>query len=240
MRGTLTIARRELASMFRLPVGWVTIALFAVVSAAVFVIATLHPGEPASLRAFFVFASGLLIVLAPAISMRLLSEEQRSGTIEPLMTAPVSDLAIAAGKYLAACAYLVLMLVPTLVLVALLSMIANGPLDPGPILAGYLSLVLAGTLYLAIGLVASALTASQTLAFLGTFLALLVILAAPRQVGIRLPEPYSSWAFALSITDRIDDFAKGIIDTGHIVFFVSTAAWFVLVAYVVLASRRWR
>lgn len=240
MTSTVTIAQRELASMFRLPVGWVTIALFLLVSSAVFVIATLRPGEPASLRAFFVFAGPLLIVIAPAISMRLLSEEHRAGTIEPLMTAPVTDLDIVLGKYVAACLFLVLMLVPTLALVALLALIADGPLDPGPILAGYLSVLLAGMLYLAIGLVASALTTSQTLAFLGTFLALLVILAAPRQLGARLPEPYSTWAFSLSITDRIGDFAKGIIDTAHIVFFLSTSAWFVLLAYVALGSRRWR
>ena len=85
MRGSLTIATRELSSMFRLPVGWVVIALYALLTGCVFGLVILLPGQAASMRLFFAISGWLLLPVVPAISMRLLSEEYRAGTIEPLL-----------------------------------------------------------------------------------------------------------------------------------------------------------
>lgn len=240
MRGTLSITRRELASLFRVPVGWVVIALYLLVTGVVFQLFTVRPGEVASMRSFFELSAMLLFVVAPAVSMRLFSEEFRSGTIESLMTAPVGDLAMVTGKYLGAVAFLVAMLAPTLSYVGVLALIADGRLDPGPIVAGYASLLLAGMMYLAVGTLISTLTASQTLAFLGTFLALLGLLVGPGLAGPRVPEPFSSWVFALSIGRRVEDLAKGVIDLAHLAFFLGLAGFFLMAAYVSLSSRRWR
>ncbi|MEM9373439.1 MAG: ABC transporter, partial [Planctomycetota bacterium] len=95
MRGVRTIASREVGSLFRLPVGWIVVALYAFLSAVVFVQFTLIPGSPATLRYFFATAAWMMVPVAPAISMRLLAEETRSGTLEMLRTAPVGDLSVA-------------------------------------------------------------------------------------------------------------------------------------------------
>lgn len=235
-----TVARRELASFFRLPVGWVVIALFLLFSAFTFWRVAVTPGEVASLRLFFQTTAFLLIVIAPAVSMRLISEEIRAGTLESLMTSPAADLSVVGGKFLGAAGFLVAMLLPTLVYVVLLCVLAEPAPDPGPILAGYLSVLLVGLLYLSVGLLASTMTASQTLAFLGTFLFLLLFLLSPGLVSPYLPAPLDEWLLGLSVQRRVDDFAKGVLDTSHVVYFLSLTLWFLLLAWVSLGSRRWR
>ncbi len=240
MRTTLAIASRELSSLFRLPVGWVVIALYALLTGCVFSLVILVPGQAATMRMFFAVSGWVLLPVVPAVSMRLLSEEYRSGTIEPLLTSPVSDAAVIAGKYLGACAFLVLMFVPTLIHVVILVSLSDPRPDAGPIVAGYLSLALVGALYLSVGLLVSSLTANQTLAFLATLFLLLLIVTA----GLVSLERVPAWARpvlgAVSIRARLDDFAKGVIDTSHIVFFLGASAWFVTLAALCLQSRRWR
>lgn len=240
MRDTLTIAKRELASFFRLPVGWITIGLYAFLSGIVFCLMILVPGQPATLRALFSISGWLLLPVVPAISMRLVSDELRSGTIEPLMTSPAGDAAIIVGKYLGAAAFLVLALAPTLLQAAALWVLSDPHPDLGPMASGYLSLVLAGMLFLSVGLLASTLTSNQTLAFLSTFFVLLLLLL----LSVIGPAPIPAFArpvvAALAIGPRLSDFARGVIDTTHIVFFASTSIFFLALAYVALQSRRWR
>jgi ABC-2 type transport system permease protein len=240
MSATIAIARREISSMFRLPVGWVVIALFALLTGCVFAYLTFIPGDVASMRLFFAVSGWLLLPVVPAISMRLVSEELRSGTIEALLTSPVSDFGVVLGKYAGGFVFLVLMLVPSLAHVVILSVLSDPRPDPGPIIAGYTSLLLTGALYLAVGLFVSSLTSNQTLAFLGTLFAILLLLLLGTVQPERLPEAARPAVRFLSIRGRIDDFAKGVIDTSHVVFFLSGAAWFVVLAAISLQSRRWR
>jgi len=237
LTGAWAIARREFAAFFRLPTGWVVVALYLLLSGIVFA-ATLRPGEPASLRSFFYMSSWLLLFVAPAVSMRLVSEEVRTGTLEPLMTAPVSDWAIGVGKYAGGLGFLVVMALPTLLYVGLLEWVSDP--DYGPILAGYVGLLLVGMLYIAIGLLASAATSSQTVAFLGTLFFLLLAQAATTQGAAYLGPPFDKPLYAASVQLRLGDFAKGMIDTGHVVFFAAGSAWFVALSVLVLQSRRWR
>lgn len=236
LSATRALALREFASYFRVPLGWVVIALFTLLSGVLFAI-TLEPGAPASLRAFFGLATWTMLFVAPAVSMRLLSEESRAGTLELLTTSPVRSVAIALGKYLGACGFLVAMLAPTLVYVGALEAVADP--DYGPILTGYLGLILSGMVYLAVGLLASTLTASQTSAFLGALFTLLLLRIGSLQGGA-LPEPWSDVAFALSLDLRVEDFAKGVVDVGGVVFFLAASAWFVALSAVALEARRWR
>ncbi len=240
MSQTLTIARRELASFFRLPVGWITIALYALLSGLVFCLTILLPGQPATLRALFSISGWILLPVVPAISMRLLSDELRSGTIEPLMTSPASDAAIVVGKYLGAAAFLILALVPTLLQVGALWLFSEPRPDPGPVASGYLSLILAGMLFLAVGTLASALTSNQTLAFLSTFFVLLILLLLSVIGPGPIPAPARPIVAAIAIGPRLADFARGVIDTSHIVFFISATVFFLALAYAALQSRRWR
>lgn len=242
MGAAWAIARRELASMFRMPVGWVVIALFLLLTASMFVLG-LAPGQPASLRDFFSVSAWLLMPVAPAISMRLLAEERRTGSDEPLLTAPVSDGAVVLGKYAGAWLFMACMMAPTLIYPAVLWSVSDPTPDPGPVVAGYLSLMLQGSLYLAIGTAVSAMTSSQTLAYLATLLPILGLLLLSAGAGDAygaLPEWLRRMVELVSVRARAADFARGIIDTSHVVFFAAASAWCLFAAHTALDARRWR
>lgn len=240
MRTFASVAARELSSFFRLPVGWIVIALYLFLTGFIFVSRILLPGEPATMRDFFFTASWMLLPVAPAISMRLFSEELRSGTIETLMTAPVTDLAVVLGKFAGAAAFLVAMIAPTLIHVGLLFAFSDPRPDAGPILAGYLSLILVGLMFLAAGTFFSTLTSNQTLAFLATLFFILVLLLISTFGADKAPRAVQPILAALALGPRLADFGKGIIDTSHIVFFLTFTGWFLMLAYLGLGSRRWR
>ncbi len=238
MTGSLTIARRELMSYLRTPVGWVVMALYLLLSGFFIAFGTLQPGEPASMRGFFGVSQWLLLIVAPAISMKLLADEKRSGTMESLMTSPVSDWQIAIGKYLGAVFFLLCMIAPTLLYVGLLELLADP--DYGPIVAGYLVLVLVGMVYLSVGLLASTLTESQIVALLATLFFFLILEVVSVRGGGLVGEPYDRAFYAMSIQLRIADTAKGIIDSAHIVFLGAICVFFVVLSAVTLEVRRWR
>lgn len=239
MSAAWTIATREFRSFFRVPLGWVAMALYLLIAGLVFGRGVLVPGSPATMRDFFGLSGFLLLPIVPAITMKLLSEEAKQGTIEPLMTAPVGDLSIILGKFMGAAMFLLTVLAPTLLHVALLWMFSQPRMDLGPVLAGYLSLGLLGSVYLALGLLVSSLTANQTLAYLVTFIGLLALLLVGTEI-VELPAGLAGLASRLAIRPRLADFAKGVVDLSHVVFFLSATCWFLVLAYVALASRRWR
>ncbi len=238
MRPLLTIAHRELFSMFRVPAGWIIIALFTFLTAVLFVNLTVIPGQPGTLRYFFSYSSWLLIPIAPAISMRLIAEEYRSGSFEALRTTPAGEWSLAMGKYLASVLFLILMLVPTLVYPATLFLISEPAPDLGPVFSGYLMLVLVGSLYLAVGLVASALTPSQTLAFLGTLMALVLWMVITSMVATKASVALHSVLGRLSIATRINELSKGVIDTSTVSFFLIGILWMIVLTTGVLEIRR--
>lgn len=238
MSRMLTIAQRELSSMFRVPAGWIIIALFAFLTGVLFVNQTLIPGQPGSLRYFFMYAGWLLIPIAPAVSMRLMSEEYRSGSFEALRTAPAGDWSVTLGKYLGSVAYLILMLVPSIVYPIVLFLVSEPAPDWGPILAGYLMLLLVGMLYLAIGMLASSLTASQTLAFLGTVMSLILLMVLTSVIANQLSVEWAQALHALSITERVSELAKGVIDTSTVAFFLIGSVWMLVLGAGALEIRR--
>jgi len=240
MNKVMVLAARELGSMFRTPVGWIVIALYLFLTGLVFATNTLIPGQPATMRYFFSTSALLLIPIAPAVSMRLFAEEYRSGTIEILGTTALGPWTLAAGKLLGSVVFLVLMLAPTLVYPVLLFVLSDPNPDPGPIIAGYLGLVLVGTLYLSIGQLASALTSSQTLAFLATLMLLVLLSLASTQLPARVPPPFDLALLQLSIDRRVRDFSIGILDSAHVVFFLSAVGLMLTLTASTLAMRRWR
>ncbi len=238
MTPLLAVAKREFASFFRTPLGWIVIAAFQAISGLFFVARVLVPGEPATMRAFFSVWWALLMFIAPAISMRLMSEEARTGTLEPLLTSPVSEASVVIGKYLAGVGLLLTMLVPTFSLAGVLLALSRP--DPGPVAAGYLGITLLGMLYISVGLLASTLTSSQTLAFLLTLAALVLCDAMASLGAASMPPGVASIVYAISPNLRTADFARGIIDLGNVGFFLIASAWFVGLSALVLQSRRWR
>lgn len=235
-----SVATREFGSLFRVPVGWIVIALFVFLTGVVFAVSVLNPGSPASMRGVFGVSTVLVILVAPAISMRLISEELRTGTYEVLVSSPIAPWQIAAGKYIAAMAFLAVMLVPMLLHFAVLIVVSEPKPDPGPVLAGMLSLLLLGSLCVSLGLLASSLTESQTLAFLGTVLSLVAWVLATQVAPAYAPEWLGEALASASVTRRIDDFARGVIDLTHVAFFLTISAWLVFASGVALELRRWR
>ena len=237
--GVMTIARRELVGLFYSPIAYVVLALFALGSSLIFVDG-FGAGAAATMRGTFGGVVWLMIFLVPAISMRLVSEEFRSGTIEPLMTAPISDAQVIAGKWLGAMGFFLVLLVPLVIQAMVLEMTASP--DRGPIFTGLLGLALVGGLYLAIGIFASATTQNQIIAFLLTVFIISLLTFGmfflPRAgfVGPGLREAM----FYLNVNGQYEDFNKGLIDTSNFVYFATGIGLFLFLAVKVLESRRWR
>jgi ABC-2 type transport system permease protein len=239
MRNICAIMQRELLSLFCSPIGYIVIAGFLLITGvSVLWTGSFSPGKPATLREVFFWTPWVLTVIVPAISMRAIAEEYRSGTIESLMTAPVSDAQLVLGKYLASLIFYVIMLAPTLVYLVLMRVYGNP--DMGASLAAYLGLLLVGMMFLAFGLFASSLTSNQVVAWiLGWVPLLLFACLAFFVVGL-----VHGWVRAVfqqvNVIGRFDEFSRGLITTDGVLFFLVGTALFLFLAVKVVESRRWR
>jgi ABC-2 type transport system permease protein len=221
------ILKRELFAFFVTPLAWVLIVCFLVVQGLHFFLLVDHfagmadAGDETPLSAFFgntVLFYLVLLVLVPPMTMRLFAEERRSGTIESLMTAPVSTAAVVLGKYAAVLVTYVAMWAPTLLYLVILG--RTGPLDWRAAGSAYLGVFLVGAAYLAIGLCASALTRSQFLAMVWTALILLVlfVLGVGEFVTREGSLVHEVCAY-VSVWAHMNDFAAGLIDSRRLVFY---------------------
>lgn len=238
MTNTLTIARREFSSFFFSPIAYVVMCVFVLLASLMFLMTTFAPNEPATMRNLFFWLVWILVFIVPAISMRLMSEELRSGTIETLMTAPVSDTAVVLGKWLGGLGFFAVTLGLTLIYVMLLALWAEP--DYGPIFTGYIGLLLVGGLYMAIGTFASVLSRNQIIAFLLTLFIILLLTVVTYFVPRFLPAEMASSVYYINVNEQYNDFAKGLIDTSNFVFFFSGIALFLVLAVKAIESRKWR
>ena len=236
MKGTLTIARRELRSYFTSPVAYVVTAAFLVVTGYLFTV-ILSLSREASLRYLFGNMSVILLIISPALTMRLLAEEQRSGTIELLLTAPIRDHEVVLGKFIASLGLLATMLALTLYYPLLLFLYGNP--EKGHIISGYLGTLLLGAAFLSIGLFASSLTANQIVAAVLTFMALLLLWLIGSAAQLAGPGLGDVLGY-LAIDQHFNDFTRGIIASRAVVYFLSVVAVFLFATVRVLESRRWR
>lgn len=236
MRNTLAIAERELKAYFVSPIAYVLTALFLLISGYLFSVILLNTNE-ASLRYLVSNLSVIWLFITPALTMRLLAEEARSGTIELLLTNPVRDVEVVLGKYLGVLGLLLVMLAFTLYYPALLFIFGNP--DRGPMVAGYLGVILQAAAFLAVGLLASSLTQNQIVAAVLTF-AILLIMWLSESVANFIGKPASDVMRYLSVTSHSQDFARGVIDTTHVVYFLSVVAAALFLTFLSLQTRRWR
>lgn len=181
-----------------------------------------------------------LVVIVPVLCMGLLAQEWANGTVETLFTAPVGETDVVLGKWLGSLGFFVLLLLPTLIYVALLKMYSQ--VDLGPVFTGYLGLFLVGAMFLAIGLFCSSLTRSQVIAAVSAVAILSLITVAPFLMAANLSElhPVLRKLTEWGVQSRYADFGKGVIDTGHLVFFAVITAVFLFLTVKVLESRRWK
>ena len=237
MRTAQAIAWKEIQVYFSSPTAYIVGLMFLVLSGFFFARDLGNPFPEASLSSFFDGATIILILLAPTLTMRLMAEEQKLGTIELLLTSPVRDWEVVVGKYVASLAFLLATLAMTSYYTILLFVFANP--DPGPIYSGYLGLALYGGAALSVGLLCSTLTSNQIVAAvvaMGILLALFFADLASANIG----GTASTVIGELSIRSHFDDFDRGVIDSKHIVYYLSVIAFFLFLSIRALESRRWR
>jgi len=237
MSNVWAIAWKELRVYFQTPTAYIVGSMF-VLQAGIwfgFNIAGVNP--EASVRPWFGQASNFFILLAPLLTMRLLAEEQKLGTMELLLTAPIRDWEVVVGKYIASAVTLIVTLAFTLYFV-LMIYVFGGP-DSGPIMAAYLGMILYGGAALSIGMLASSLTNNQIVAAvlgIGTLGVLTVI----DNIGTRLGGAGKEIVDGISLDAHFTDFARGIVDISHLVYYLSIIAVFLFLTVRAVETRRWR
>ena len=236
MNNTIAIAWKEIKAYFQTPTAYVVGAMFLILTGIFFVLDATGAFAQASVTGFVVRATNFSILLAPLLTMRLLSEEQKLGTMELLLTAPVRDWEVVVGKFLAAFTALMSTYALTLSYVVLLYWFGNP--DTGPVFSAYLGLILYGMTALAIGIFASSLSSNQLVAGVVGFV-IVLLLSFINLLGDRLPggiELFNN----LSMNIHFSDFTRGVLDTTHIAYYIAMTAIFLFFAVRSLESRRWR
>lgn len=222
MAGALTIARRELAGYFATPVAYVFIVIFLVMSGTLtFTLGNFFDRGTADLQPFFGFVPWLFLFLVPALTMRLWAEERRLGTIELLLTLPVTQWQAVLGKFLAAWLFCGIALALTFPLVLTVNYL--GRPDNGVIATGYIGCLLMAGAYLSIGAAISALTKNQVVAFVLAVAVCFLFAASGSPVvtdflSRRIPV-MAEIARGISVTERLGDLSRGIVALRDLVFF---------------------
>ncbi|MGC8723478.1 MAG: ABC transporter permease [Acidobacteriota bacterium] len=246
MRAVMAIARKELTSYFFAPMAYIVIAAFLLMNGFIFsvILAALSQPGAFSAQPMLLFFGGttffwiFMIVMTPVITMKLGAEERKTGTIETLMTAPVSDLEVVIGKYLGAMALYAAAWLPTVLYVWALT--AYSKVDAGPVISGYLGVLMVGMFFIAIGLFTSLVSKNQVVAAILCF-AILLLLILISILTFLVTDPF--WKPILQYVDLwsiMQGFAKGVVDSRSVVYCLSGTALFLALGYQAMQTRRWR
>ena len=247
MTKILAIVRRELIAYFSSPLAYIVLTAFLLMQGYIFYIIVSFLNNPMTqamtpLRLFFggtVFFWLFLLFTVPVITMRLLAEERRSGTNEVLLTSPVTEGQVIAGKFLAALLFYVVLWLPTLIYVVLLKQ--HSSIDLRPVMAGYLGVLLVGFLFLAVGTFTSTLTNNQLIAAIIAFAALIALFSIGLVEQLLVSSSVIRDALGyMNLWTHMDDYAKGIIDTRHVVYELSVGLLFLFLAAKSLEVKKWR
>ena len=242
MKHALVITRRELSSYFSTPVAYVFIAMFLMLSGVfTFFVGNLYERNQADLVPFFNFHPWLFLFLVPAIAMRSWSEERKSGTIELLMTLPISTLSSVVGKFLAAWLMIGISLMLTVPL--WLSVEYLGQPDRGIIIAGYLGSWIMSSAFLAVGMCMSALNKNQVVAFILSIVICFFFVVSGTGIVVNA---FSGWAnnviidavTSFSFLYRFESLAKGVMSLSDIVYFVSFAVVWLYACLIIVEFKK--
>ena len=252
MNNVMAIAQKEMRSYFASPIGYVIIGLFALLfgwffynylgyfvrSSEQMMMGGQTPNvNQQMIRLLLLNSAVIILFIMPMITMRTYSEEKRSGTIELLLTSPVSDVEIILGKFFGAMGLYAGMLGVTLLYIAILFWYGNP--EWKPIAAGYLGLLLMGGCFISVGLLISSLTKNQIVAGIATF-AVFLFLWVINWMGETAGPTAREIVSYLSITEHFDDFARGVIDTKHLVYYLSFITFGLFLTAKSVDSERWR
>ena len=253
MRFIIVIAAKEIRTYFASPMAYVVSASFLAITGFFFVASVSDPTPDASIRGYLAGAVFFMIFMSPAITMRLIAEEQKMGTLELLLTSPLREFEIVLGKFIAA--FVMTAIMTSLSLYFVIVLFIYGDPDIGPLLSGFLGLALYAAATLAVGLFASALSSNQIVGLIvgsGILTALTIIdFVSARLTGLasqvldafQLGASFSVFdldSFGVAPGGHFADFAKGIISVSDIAYYLSLTAVFLLLTVLVLEARRWR
>jgi ABC-2 type transport system permease protein len=251
----LAIAHKELKGYFASPIAYVVIGLYAVMFGYFFYALLLYFDRQSMqmaglgggggavnvneqlIRPVFLNTTVIFLFILPMVTMRTYSEEKRSGTIELLLTSPLTDFQIIAGKFLGAMGLYAAMLAITLPHIGLLFYLGNP--EWVPIVITYLGLLLMGGCFISVGLFISSLTKNQIVAVMATFTVFLMLWVINWIASFAGPRSQEILNY-LSITDHLDDFTRGVIDTKHLVYYLSFISFGLYLTMRSVDTERWR
>jgi ABC-2 type transport system permease protein len=226
---------KELRSFFNSPVAYIVIVVYLTILGWFFV-SNLFLNNMSTLRTVFEMTPFLLLFFAPAMTMRSISEEKKSGTLELLFTKPIKEYEIVTGKFLAAWALYFFTLMPTLLYYV--SVASIGSLDTGAVIGGYLGLMLVGAVFLAISIFGSALTENQVVAFIVSLFIVFALFMLDK-ILFYLPTTLAVILEYVSIDYHFSNIARGVIDSRDIIYYISVIGFSLYLATSVLQRRRW-
>jgi ABC-2 type transport system permease protein len=255
MNNILAIAHKELKSYFSTPIAYVVIGFFALLFGYFFYAMLVIFNQQSAqfggveggavdinqqlIRPLFLNASVILLFVLPLITMRTYSEEKRSGTIELLLTSPVTDLEIILGKFLGAMALYAAMLAITVIHMLVLFSYANPKPEWTVPVIGYVGLLLMGGCFISVGLLISSLTKNQIVSGMVTFAVFLLLWVINWIASFTGPTTQSVLNY-LSITDHFDDFTRGILDTKHLIYYFSVISFGLFLTARSVDTERWK
>jgi ABC-2 type transport system permease protein len=253
MRNVLAIAAKELRGYFASPIAYIVIGFFALLYGWFFYAIlsffnrqsmqmSMGMGGTMNINQMLIGplltnATVVILFVLPMITMRTYAEEKRSGTIELLLTSPITDTQIILGKFLGAMGLYVALLAVTLIHMGILFWF--GSPDWKPVATGYLGLLLMGACFLSVGLLISSLTKNQIVAGMVTF-AVFLMLWVINWIGTFVGPTAQAVLAHISITDHFDDFARGVIDTKHLVYYLSFISFGLFLTAKSVDTERWR
>lgn len=235
MKNILIITRKELVSYFTTPVAYIIIMVFLGITGWYFTNELFLNGV-ITMRVVFSVIPFIFVIFIPIITMRSFAEEKKIGTIELLLTKPITDFDIILGKFLATLALTFFTLLPTVVYVITLSFL--GPVDYGTVFAGYLGLFLMAGVYISIGIFTSSLTENQIIAAILSFL-FIFILYLLNYVLNYLPTTIASILQYISTSYHFSSIQRGVIDTRDIIYYLSGMTIFLFLTRLSLDKRKW-
>lgn len=247
MRNILALLRRELNAYFASVLGYIVTMFFLVVMGVTFAVVVNYlytgPKQVTAMKIMFSMFWLPSLVVIPMITMRLLAEEKRAGTIEMLMTAPVTDFQLVFAKYLGAVVLYSLMWALTGVYVLILRHFAgaSSALDLGPVAGGYIGVFLIGQFLIALGLLTSSLTKNQVAAALMSFALIFMLLIVMNWMAMLFQGgAVGKLVRMFSAFEHMEDFSRGILDIRAITYYLSASAWVLFVTTRIVESRKWR
>jgi len=238
---------KELSSFFASITGYLVIIIFLII---IGLFTWVFPGQfnllemgYANIDSLFILSPWIFLFLVPAVTMRLFSEEKKTGTLDMLYAKPISDLTIVLAKFTTGLLLVLLALIPTIVYYITIYNYGNpiGNLDSGAILGSYIGLFFLAAIYVSIGLFASSLTENQIIAFLlGAVICFIFFFSFDAIGSLPIFKNFASIIYNLGISEHYKSISRGVIDTRDIVYFLSIISIFILLTKTKLTSRKWK